>query len=522
MSPRRPRARARAHSAPSPRTLARVAVIAGALVALQLFLTLGDAWLTTRAAKQELRDTYGYVGDVVETRVTHYVEDGADVLERVHAQVEDGDLDDLAEDLAEAGPMLMDILRDEESVSGLMLGLSDGRVAAVSHVDGGFEARWTAHADEESFLMTVVTFDEQGREAARREETTTTSALETAWYQAGATVVGLSWTEPYDGKFIEGTYVAPAKGVRDDGELTAVVAAKFEQQQLVEIIEDVPLGEGSSATVVTEDDVVVASSDETADSDAAAQGDDGITQVGDTVLLERSLQADAGVDWVLRLSAPVEALAPAAANSAARLAALTAVSLALSGLVVAMAIRYWRPARDALRRSATDPLTGLANRAELTRAADALLAAAHRDGSEVMVAALDLDRFKRLNDTHGHDAGDRAIVAVADALRSATRARDVTARTGGDEFVVVMRIGARGEPADVAERLRAMTATALADGVAEAADAGVDVTLGYALATRAGHDLTALLAAADEALVDGKATHKGRAYGASPATASSV
>ncbi|WP_284329005.1 diguanylate cyclase [Demequina litorisediminis] len=135
-----------------------------------------------------------------------------------------------------------------------------------------------------------------------------------------------------------------------------------------------------------------------------------------------------------------------------------------------------------------DPLTGLANRAELDRAGAALLAAAARDGHRALVVTLDLDNFKCLNDTHGHDRGDAAIVAVADAFRSATRARDISARTGGDEFVVVMRLSSRADPAAIAARLRAHVAHTIVTEVPEARDVGVDVTLGYACTAEHGYE----------------------------------
>ncbi|GMA37223.1 hypothetical protein GCM10025876_34270 [Demequina litorisediminis] len=224
------------------------------------------------------------------------------------------------------------------------------------------------------------------------------------------------------------------------------------------------------------------------DLDTVRRGEDAIVQVGDVAVLERPLATASGLDWVLHLRAPVEALAPAQAHSQFRLVALTGLSLVLSGLVILMAVRYWRPARDALQRSAMDPLTGLANRAELDRAGAALLAAAARDGHRALVVTLDLDNFKCLNDTHGHDRGDAAIVAVADAFRSATRARDISARTGGDEFVVVMRLSSRADPAAIAARLRAHVAHTIVTEVPEARDVGVDVTLGYACTAEHGYE----------------------------------
>lgn len=85
----------------------------------------------------------------------------------------------------------------------------------------------------------------------------------------------------------------------------------------------------------------------------------------------------------------------------------------------------------------TDQLTGLVNRAGLLVHAQAALARARRSGLPITVMFLDVDRFKPINDTHGHEAGDRLLVTLAARLRQVTRETDCVARVGGDEFVVV-------------------------------------------------------------------------------------
>lgn len=84
-----------------------------------------------------------------------------------------------------------------------------------------------------------------------------------------------------------------------------------------------------------------------------------------------------------------------------------------------------------------DALTGLANRTELRRFKQEVLPAIIGDGERVAVLRLDLDHFKEINDTHGHSAGDTALVSVAQRLRDALRSSDMVARVGGDEFVVI-------------------------------------------------------------------------------------
>jgi len=98
----------------------------------------------------------------------------------------------------------------------------------------------------------------------------------------------------------------------------------------------------------------------------------------------------------------------------------------------------------------TDSLTGLANRRALCRRVAQAGGSARRLGAIVV----DLDGLKRVNDTHGHDAGDELIRAAAQALTSAVRCADLVARTGGDEFVILAPVPGRAELRGLAVRVR--------------------------------------------------------------------
>jgi diguanylate cyclase (GGDEF)-like protein len=90
------------------------------------------------------------------------------------------------------------------------------------------------------------------------------------------------------------------------------------------------------------------------------------------------------------------------------------------------------------RMACTDSLTGVSNRAHLDELCVRELHRAERYGAVVSIAMLDIDDFKRINDTFGHQMGDRALQAVGSVLRGNVRATDVVARYGGDEFVILM------------------------------------------------------------------------------------
>lgn len=133
----------------------------------------------------------------------------------------------------------------------------------------------------------------------------------------------------------------------------------------------------------------------------------------------------------------------------------------------AMAVERSRLIARLNESSNTDFLTGLPNRRCFVDAASKLLPRAAGDGRPVALVLLDLDRFKSINDHHGHDAGDRALVAVAGALKTATRAGDLAARMGGEEFVVLLEGCGEGQALQFAERLREQISclrVVLADG----------------------------------------------------------
>ncbi|MCV2490011.1 GGDEF domain-containing protein [Geodermatophilus sp. YIM 151500] len=124
--------------------------------------------------------------------------------------------------------------------------------------------------------------------------------------------------------------------------------------------------------------------------------------------------------------------------------------------------------------SRTDPLTGLFNRRYLVEQAPRLWGQARRDGMHLAATVLDLDRFKQLNDAHGHAAGDGVLQAVARSLAATVRPADVLARTGGEELVVLGVVSGRKEAGRLAERLRSAVADARsADGHRVTASVGL-------------------------------------------------
>ena len=163
------------------------------------------------------------------------------------------------------------------------------------------------------------------------------------------------------------------------------------------------------------------------------------------------------------------------------------------GMLVSAAVRDVSERKQAqlqlAHQALHDALTGLPNRVLLADRLEQALARSARTGSEVAVLFIDLDRFKLVNDSRGHAAGDELLVTVADRLRGVVRTDDIVARFGGDEFVVVCEDQrAAFEASLVAERITEVAPGAvLVDGqeIFLTASVGIAVADGDRLARRA-------------------------------------
>ncbi|HXR61090.1 MAG TPA: diguanylate cyclase [Solirubrobacterales bacterium] len=137
--------------------------------------------------------------------------------------------------------------------------------------------------------------------------------------------------------------------------------------------------------------------------------------------------------------------------------ALALMGISLAALLAALIFAWSRNERmqELERQASQDVLTGLANRRRFEEDLAAAMARSRRDRTTGALLMLDLDRFKEVNDAHGHPAGDRLIQQVAEALRRRTRASDSLARLGGDEFAVILPRCSREEARIAAEAIAA-------------------------------------------------------------------
>jgi diguanylate cyclase len=167
-----------------------------------------------------------------------------------------------------------------------------------------------------------------------------------------------------------------------------------------------------------------------------------------------------------------------------------------------------------------DPLTGLYNRRYLTTTMERELQRCQREGQPLSLLLIDLDHFKRINDTYGHTAGDETLRALAQLLNEEARASDVVCRYGGEEFLLLLP----GMPQDTALQRAEHCRTRLQDMVLRFGEFEIRSTLSIGVATYPGHGQSAreLIHAADHALYRAKTEGRNRVVVFDPADTEAV
>ena len=158
----------------------------------------------------------------------------------------------------------------------------------------------------------------------------------------------------------------------------------------------------------------------------------------------------------------------------------------------------------------TDPLTGLYNRRYLESHLDNLLQRAVQDNKPIGLMAMDIDHFKVVNDTHGHAAGDEVLKEFAARVKRCVRFIDLAARTGGEEFVVIMPDSTQETCMAVAERLREAIAASPVVIAEQNLEIPITVSIGVTISQGAADDSATIMRRGDEALYEAKNSGRDR------------
>jgi len=160
--------------------------------------------------------------------------------------------------------------------------------------------------------------------------------------------------------------------------------------------------------------------------------------------------------------------------------------------------------QQTISRAITDSLTGLYNRHYLNAHLDNLVRQALNNNKPLSLLIMDIDHFKHVNDTYGHDVGDQALKQVAEMTIKSIRSADLAARFGGEEFVVLMPETDSAQASDAAERIRKMVESTPMKVTHEIGHLSKTVSIGVAFLNDLGDSGQALLKRADEALYKAK------------------
>lgn len=158
--------------------------------------------------------------------------------------------------------------------------------------------------------------------------------------------------------------------------------------------------------------------------------------------------------------------------------------------------------------SKTDVLTGLANRRRFMSYLEKMISQAHRHSDPLSLTMIDLDKFKEVNDTYGHSAGDDVLSALGELLSEETRKEDLAGRIGGEEFAVILTQTDIEKADKYAERIRRKIHELEVDGVPEKISASLGIS-----SLRTGDDPESLLKRADSALYEAKESGRNKVCG---------
>jgi diguanylate cyclase (GGDEF)-like protein len=171
---------------------------------------------------------------------------------------------------------------------------------------------------------------------------------------------------------------------------------------------------------------------------------------------------------------------------------------------------------DAEKRAQTDALTGVLNRRSLVERLEAACLRARARGLPIALLFIDLDHFKEINDSYGHQAGDACLRAIIDPIHAELRQSDVIGRYGGEEFVVILSSADASAAQPIAERIRNRVADVRVEGFGE--PIRVTCSIGVATSDTLGVWGEHLIARADEAVYHAKRSGRNRVQIAGPVT----
>lgn len=523
------------------RRLALVSGLVAALVVAQLVLLAVGSLAARRASVVALDETFVFLMDISEERVlasTHAAERAvadigtqvgpekkvpADLLARFHTE-----------------------LVNTHELGALAVTYPNGDLVALRRLGGdhdGFSSYVIVHDESGVSVRRETTYDEAMAPVATDYQPDELRPTTTEPYRRAIATSDFAWSQPEADPWTQDAELWVSRATREgDGAVVAVVSASLLLSELSHRLNELPTGSDGHVNLLGADRQLltarsygdrtlgapapkttssvdagavvtpfVGAPDVDTTGPATPQDGDVWGSSGSLRTLERGL-ADEGVDWVIHLRASSAGLN----QGFERVTMITRVLVfGLATLMIALGyvlFRLWRPLTAMREHAVRDPLTGLGNRRDADFVVERMLRTASRLGGSVVIAMLDLDEFKQVNDARGHAEGDRALTRVSEAMVQGIRAGDTAVRWGGDEFLLALLLPEGENPADAVESIRWRAEEALVSFLPTIE--GLGVTAGFTVSALPGSSLPILVGEADRALVAGKLAAKGRTYAA--------
>ncbi len=362
------------------------------------------------------------------------------------------------------------------------------------------------------------------------------------WYKGAVSAKQQIWTGPYVFFTSKKPGVTSATPVLNAaGKLQGVVGVDVEITELSEFIERIPISEHGQAFIMDRESSAIAfpnlakillEESKKTDKPALPKIESIGNQAVQALLKRSSLTAlnsnrnffefkagstleygmlspfsiGYGTKWLIGLHAPVNDFTGEINARASRYVwQVVGISLLTWLIAIPLAFRITKPLSTLMRQASVDSLTGLLNRSEFIKRANAQLLASRKNQQPVTVALLDLDGFKGVNDFWGHKAGDEVLTIAAQRISNTLRASDLIGRLGGDEFVILLPGISPKEASGFLERVRfAIYNTPI---VSSAGEHQLGATIGVAFVTDE-TSVEAVIAKADTMLLSGKSAGK--------------
>jgi diguanylate cyclase (GGDEF)-like protein len=476
-----------------------------------------------------------------------FATDTAELLDRNVISVDSDQIEDY----------LFTRLSSIEQVSAAYAALTDGSFVSVARTDSETDARSAALPDAvfRSKRITVDTetgrrrvavtyFDANFKElAVDRNVPDDFDPRQRPWYQSTFAADGLVWNDPYPffatGEL--GVTVSRTLGSGDEvNGMDGVIGIDVKLSGLSRFVGIRSSAAPEEAFVVANGRVIAAPTTYELTTRRSANSSYGLrtpaefglafnddtdaglgrvrTADSNDLIARRPFPATSGTGWEIIVRAPESAYTGAASTQQRMTLVLSAGGALLLAIAILAMWRVTNPIGQLQEQAATDPLTGLANRRQISAVGQTMLRN-RRSGEQLAVLTLDLDHFKALNDRHGHHIGDHALVVVADRLTALTRRGDLVGRLGGDEFVVALPVRDVAEGTEIAGRIMHQLTGALLQAIPQAE---LGVTGGVTISDDGAFDFDELLIEADAALIQAKDEAKGMMMVAERVVTSSV